>query len=96
LGGLLAHGRRVVATGDLAEVPGRWVWVLTGNGCRGASEAKAHPAALLDPMAAGEEIAIMRHGESVARLVPAGHGGSALTGGSVNFWVLDGRFADER
>jgi prevent-host-death family protein len=36
-----------------------------------AAEAKARILALLDDMAAGEEIEITRHGRPVARLVPA-------------------------
>jgi len=36
----------------------------------GALEAKTHLAALLDAVAAGEQITITRHGRPVARLVP--------------------------
>jgi prevent-host-death family protein len=36
----------------------------------GAFEAKTHLAALLDAVAAGEQITITRHGHPVARLVP--------------------------
>jgi prevent-host-death family protein len=36
----------------------------------GAFEAKTHLAALLDAVAAGEQITITRHGRPVARLVP--------------------------
>ena len=36
-----------------------------------ATEAKAKMLALLDRVAAGEEIEITRHGKTVARLVPA-------------------------
>jgi prevent-host-death family protein len=36
----------------------------------GASEAKTHLAALLDRVARGETITIMRHGTPAARLVP--------------------------
>jgi prevent-host-death family protein len=36
-----------------------------------ATEAKARILALLDDVAAGEEIEITRHGRTVARLVPA-------------------------
>ena len=48
-----------------------------------AAEAKARILALLDDVAAGEEIEITRHGRPVARLVPA-------TGPK----ALKGRFAD--
>jgi prevent-host-death family protein len=44
-----------------------------------ASEAKAKILALLDEVAAGEEIEITKHGRVVARLVPAS-GPSALRG----------------
>ncbi|MGI8777822.1 MAG: type II toxin-antitoxin system Phd/YefM family antitoxin [Acidimicrobiales bacterium] len=44
-----------------------------------ATEAKARILALLDEVAAGEEIEISKHGRTVARLVPAG-GPSALRG----------------
>jgi len=37
----------------------------------GAFEAKAHLSALLDRVAAGEEVIITRHGRAVARLVKA-------------------------
>lgn len=37
----------------------------------GAFEAKTHLSALLDRVAAGEEITITRHGQAVARLVGA-------------------------
>jgi prevent-host-death family protein len=37
----------------------------------GAFEAKAHLAALLDAVSAGEQITITRHGHPVARLVPS-------------------------
>lgn len=37
----------------------------------GAFEAKTHLSALLDKVAAGEEVVITRHGRSVARLVRA-------------------------
>jgi prevent-host-death family protein len=45
----------------------------------GAFEAKTHFSALLDDVAHGEEIIITRHGQMVARLVPAdaGHGQAA-------------------
>ena len=36
----------------------------------GAFEAKTHLAALLDAVAAGDQITITRHGRPVARLVP--------------------------
>jgi prevent-host-death family protein len=36
-----------------------------------ATEVKAHILALLDDVAAGEEITITKHGRTVARLVPA-------------------------
>ena len=36
----------------------------------GAFEAKTHLAALLDAVAAGEQITITRHGRPVARLIP--------------------------
>ncbi len=44
-----------------------------------ATEAKARILALLDEVAAGEEVEISKHGRTVARLVPAG-GPSALKG----------------
>jgi prevent-host-death family protein len=37
----------------------------------GAFEAKTHLSNLLDRVAAGEEVVITRHGQPVARLVPA-------------------------
>lgn len=39
----------------------------------GVHEAKTHLSRLLDQAAAGEEIAITRRGEEVARLVPGRH-----------------------
>ena len=47
-----------------------------------ASEAKAKILALLDDVAAGEEVEITKHGRSVARLVPAA-GPKALEGSLV-------------
>lgn len=44
-----------------------------------ATEAKATILALLDEVAAGEEVEITKHGHTVARLVPAG-GGAGLRG----------------
>ncbi|HVB77217.1 MAG TPA: type II toxin-antitoxin system prevent-host-death family antitoxin [Candidatus Nitrosotalea sp.] len=44
-----------------------------------ATEAKAKILALLDDVAAGEEVNITKHGRTVARLVPAS-GPSALEG----------------
>lgn len=44
-----------------------------------ATEAKATLLALLDDVAAGEEIEITKHGHRVARLVPA-HGPRAVKG----------------
>jgi prevent-host-death family protein len=44
-----------------------------------ATEAKARLLALLDDVAAGEEVEITRHGRTVARLVPAA-GPRALKG----------------
>lgn len=44
-----------------------------------ATEAKAKILALLDEVAAGEEIEITKHGRTVARLVPA-HGPRTLKG----------------
>lgn len=44
-----------------------------------ATEAKARILALLDEVAAGEEIEITKHGRTVARLVPA-HGAHSLRG----------------
>ena len=44
-----------------------------------ATEAKAKMLALLDEVAAGEEVEITRHGRTVARLVPAA-GPHALRG----------------
>jgi len=38
----------------------------------GAFEAKTHLAALLDAVAAGDQVTITRHGRPVARLVPPG------------------------
>ena len=38
----------------------------------GAFEAKTHLSALLDKVAAGEEVTITRHGRPIARLVKAG------------------------
>ena len=38
----------------------------------GAFEAKTHLSALLDRVAAGEEVLITKHGKAVARLVGAG------------------------
>jgi prevent-host-death family protein len=37
----------------------------------GAFEAKTHLSALLDKVAAGEEVVITKHGRPVARLIPA-------------------------
>ncbi len=39
----------------------------------GAFEAKTHLSALLDQVAAGEEVVITKHGKPVARLVAAHH-----------------------
>ncbi len=39
----------------------------------GAFEAKTHLSALLDRVAAGEEVVITRHGKPLARLVSADH-----------------------
>ena len=44
-----------------------------------ATEAKAKILALLDEVAAGDEVEITKHGRTVARLVPAG-GARALEG----------------
>jgi prevent-host-death family protein len=44
-----------------------------------ATEAKATLLAILDEVAAGEEIEITKHGHTVARLVPA-HGARAARG----------------
>jgi prevent-host-death family protein len=44
-----------------------------------ATEAKAKILALLDEVAAGDEVEITKHGRTVARLVPAG-GSRALEG----------------
>jgi prevent-host-death family protein len=44
-----------------------------------ATETKATILALLDEVAAGEEVEITKHGRTVARLVPAG-GSQALEG----------------
>ncbi len=44
-----------------------------------ASQAKAQILALLDDVAAGEEIEITKHGRTVARLIPA-RGPAALRG----------------
>jgi len=44
-----------------------------------ATEAKAKILALLDEVAAGDEVEITKHGKTVARLVPAG-GSQALRG----------------
>jgi prevent-host-death family protein len=47
-----------------------------------ATEVKARILALLDDVAAGEEVEITKHGRVVARLVPA-HGPHALRGSLV-------------
>ena len=44
-----------------------------------ATEVKARILALLDDVAAGEEVEITKHGRTIARLVPA-HGPHALKG----------------
>ncbi len=44
-----------------------------------ATEARATILALLDEVAAGDEVEITKHGRVVARLVPA-HGGRSLRG----------------
>jgi prevent-host-death family protein len=44
-----------------------------------ATEAKARILALLDQVAAGEEVEITKHGRTVARLVPA-RGAAAIRG----------------
>lgn len=52
-----------------------------------ATETKTKILALLDDVAAGEEVQITKHGHVVARLVPAGGGGSlkgALTGVAIS------------
>ncbi|HTU54844.1 MAG TPA: type II toxin-antitoxin system prevent-host-death family antitoxin [Acetobacteraceae bacterium] len=46
----------------------------------GAFEAKTHLAALLDRVAAGEEVVITRHGKPVARLVGAERSDRARAG----------------
>ncbi|MEI7744749.1 MAG: type II toxin-antitoxin system prevent-host-death family antitoxin [Chloroflexota bacterium] len=54
-----------------------------------ATQAKAQLLALLDDVAAGEEVEITRHGRLIARLVPA-RGGSALRGSAVGIaWARD-------
>jgi len=53
-----------------------------------ATEAKAKILALLDAVAAGEEIEITKHGHTVARLVPA-TGPKALKGALVGVAMSD-------
>ncbi len=55
-----------------------------------ATEAKAKILALLDQVAAGQEVEITKHGRTVARLVPAG-GPHALRGSLAGVAMTAGR-----
>ncbi len=55
-----------------------------------ATEAKAKILALLDEVAAGDEIEITKYGRTVARLVPAG-GSRALEGSLTGIAMTAGR-----
>lgn len=50
----------------------------------GSYDAKTHLPALLKRVEAGEEIVITRHGHPVARLVPAGAGGTLGVHGAID------------
>jgi len=58
-----------------------------------ATEAKAKILALLDDVAAGQEVEITKHGRTVARLVPA-TGPHALKGSLVGVAMTAGREED--
>ncbi len=58
-----------------------------------ATEAKAKILALLDDVAAGQEVEITKHGRTVARLVPA-VGPHALKGSLVGVAMTAGRDED--
>jgi len=58
-----------------------------------ATEAKAKILALLDQVAAGQEVEITKHGRTVARLVPAG-GPHALRGSLAGIAMTAGREED--
>jgi prevent-host-death family protein len=58
-----------------------------------ATEAKAKILALLDDVAAGQEVEITKHGRTVARLVPAA-GPHALKGSLIGVAMTAGREED--
>ena len=58
-----------------------------------ATEAKAKILAILDDVAAGQEVEITKHGRTVARLVPA-RGGHALKGSLAGAAMTAGREED--
>lgn len=58
-----------------------------------ATEAKAKILAVLDEVAAGEEVEITKHGRTVARLVPAG-GSKALKGSLIGAAMTAGSDED--
>jgi prevent-host-death family protein len=58
----------------------------------GVHEAKTHLSKLLQRVAAGEEIAITRRGEAVARLVPVRRTGGRRLGIDRGRWVVPDDF----
>ena len=58
----------------------------------GVHEAKTHLSKLLARVAAGEEIAITRRGEEIARLVPAPPSGSRRLGLDRGRWAVPDDF----
>ena len=54
----------------------------------GVHEAKTHLSKLLERVSAGEEIAITRRGEEVARLVPVRHPGARRFGIDRGRWAV--------
>ncbi len=58
----------------------------------GVHEAKTNLSKLLERVSAGEEIAITRRGEEVARLVPAGRTGTRRLGVDRGIWVVPDDF----
>ena len=58
----------------------------------GVHEAKTNLSKLLERVSAGEEIAITRRGEEVARLVPVHRGGARRLGIDRGRWVVPDDF----
>jgi prevent-host-death family protein len=58
----------------------------------GVGEAKTNLSKLLEWVSAGEEIAITRRGEEIARLVPAARGGARRFGMDRGCWTVPDDF----